>query len=244
MKKMISMIFILCVFAVFAVGAIAQDNPDMFKYFPLNLGNKWIYAMSMTRGDELLEGDLLVNTAPGENPDDENEHLFESFFKGDMLDHVYYILKDDGLYPYKIVFKDKAAVLITIMFSPLRKLPILGNVELGKKYTTSHSVRFYAPDNFLIEEGTADIEVNIEGLEDVVVPAGKFENCLKVNSFTAIAAEKTVTSAKQVRWYAPGIGKVKEIEDVTKYGVEDRNSHTELELKSAVIDGVELFKSN
>lgn len=228
----------LCIFAVFNTALMAQDAYEASKYFPLDINSKWTYEISKIQGEKSTAGDLVVSLVSGDKLDGKDVYLFKSFLNGDAFDTLYYVLDEGGIYVYKVISHDGSSVV----FSPPNRSPFLDIVQAGQKYTTSTPAEIYSPVTASTIDGRLELEWTIEGVEDVVVPAGRFEDCLKISSSSVFNTETSITITTQTRWFALGVGKVKEDYVVTSQGlnIEGGELYAKIELKEATIKGMHI----
>lgn len=253
-KKIIWMVLFVSIFICPNVSTLeAEESIDVSKnesslkeigpnkvseYFPVDEGNKWTYKTSISYGKEPLEGDttIIVN----------NKELLEGSevypLELNRLNEktiAYYSFDDEAIYIHK-VFDGNMYTL----FSPAIKikliLPDQENTE--KQQVILSKIKIFEANGGLKGEGVCKIEVQFEGFENIVVPAGSFENCLKV-SFSIITQTNASASVKQTMWLAKGIGEVKEEKHQTinmltaDFQNKTIESDVKMELKSAEIKG-------
>ncbi|MCD4722720.1 MAG: hypothetical protein K8S13_23115 [Desulfobacula sp.] len=102
------------------------------------------------------------------------------------------------------------------------------NMEVGETWT--HSSTMTAPNG---QSESVTMTFTLEGFEDVEVPAGKFDNCMKVKAEFSTEPDDT-----EYWWWAKGIGEVKSV-DCER---DENNTIKETnisELTSYVLDGTD-----
>lgn len=207
------------------------DEPyDLSKYFPMDIGNRWVYQSFTLEGEEFLESTMIISVKSKEILDSKEIYLFESVFNGKRPLIFYYILDKEGIYLYKMVLENGYS---NIFSPPLLVFP--KNVRLGQGSNLSTLIKTYDANDNLADEGTIEIKGEVEKVENITVPAGKFENCLKVSSSATVRSKKKSMFVIRSIWFAPGVGKIKEVEDIISYEEETKRSHSEIELKNAMI---------
>jgi hypothetical protein len=231
-----SLVAILLLLLARAAGAAepaaSAPGPDNF---PLVRGSEWVYATDLPQGDWIVQAlhPESINSAPpahhdhahggeapaGEARDDKHEHLV--FYRSITvtvpgrsqqvtIGKEWFRRDEDGevLCGRRQVGKDPVYV-----DPPQIQLP--ANPRPGKTWTWSGTV---ADDD-------ARIDGSVEAEEAVKVPAGEFK-ALRVRVETTTSRGK----GRATRWYAPGVGLVKEeVEIAMKDGPPAR---TRAELKS------------
>jgi len=205
----------LCVFLSVLRSAFAYD---LREYYPLAEGNRWQYAITEMNGSEniLKEENMVKGTE----------------MVGDL--NVTKLIYGENNYKLIMVFpeglriyKDVEAEIIDI-FDP----PITTYFENGEKL--SSAIQGSNSENSVVG-GTITTVSALESTEDITVPAGTFENCLKFS----IEREEKISSGWEESslckvWLAKGIGRVKEFCINTEEG---KNSTKLVELIFAIVDG-------
>jgi len=223
-------IFLLPLCFLFACGQ--SDN----EYFPLDKGKYWSYQLTYQTMDGTFKGVYAV------------ENL--SVYKVD--DQTYYVRQLlDGSFNYFQI--DEKGLLLKGREK---------TVDLDTKYTDTQQYIFQFPlqvgtawedtvlSKALIKTGPPQktefhivakvpVTVKIESMTDVVkVPAGTFENCMRVelsgNAFIDAGnyVGKTIVRINEINWYAPGVGLVKSVrKESTKHRALDKGEIT-LELEN------------
>jgi hypothetical protein len=228
MKKLMFIALVFCCFMVSGETCIwAQANYDMSKYFPLGVDNTWVYKMINViegdKGEEIFvssvqdrysssEGDIyVVEINVGENP------IF------------HYRQGAGGVYLHKTVEDDGYSI-----FSPPPL--IFGNrMQLNKEETSSAKAKLFNNRDELIDEYDIEIKSKFEGTEDIVVPAGKFSDCLKINFFLSFYKRRGTMTIERTIWLAKNIGKVKEINTIKVFGGTARSFYNQLDLLKAIL---------
>ena len=210
-------------------GLQAPDNPPdngmiftMSEYFPLGQGNTWTYREE--------DAQLTVKTVSGTQ-------------KINGVDAVKMIDEDgdyqlwtnsNGIVWYKEYDADDIPVCgwEQHLFSPPIHAfdPI---VSVGSKYASNTSL---TTTDCTGKSATASVtyEFTIEGIEDVTVPAGTFNDCLMIKAILSLNGG-TQTNEMTI-WLAKGVGQVKSI-DIEKENGSVVETWTE-NLVSAVVGGV------
>lgn len=152
-------------------------------YFPLDVGDKWIYTSFVPgkyRTDEIIGTEIIngVTTFIEEGiepaPDNFHEKLWLAYDSSSVL--IYRIWNNEGADP---------AIDVTPPGAWLRLSPQVGDTWA----LTGSSI------------GTLNVEV-LSINDTVTVPAGTFNNCIKVQ-FTSSSGDTSI------KYYAPGVGVVR-----------------------------------
>ena len=195
LRNTIPLIVLLCVFA---------NITDAQNYYPADIGNTWVleseagaerntYTIKAT--DERFNGEqvrILEITSEVLGTSSVNTSTF----------HVQ--VEEEGMKLHRIVAE-------------------LGDVFGVAQVEFSPPATFFPPTLQLGEvwETQAETEVNIVGavtvssvneviaIEDVITPAGTFENCLKIRVRTRTAAALGTSRSTSYQWLAPNLGPVK-----------------------------------
>ncbi|MBI5409356.1 MAG: hypothetical protein HZA14_08325 [Nitrospirae bacterium] len=208
----------------------AATTYKMAEYFPLGQGDTWAYTTiengvtgSYTRtvnGTQTVNGVEAVKVIE----DSGDYHLMTSDTNG-LTEYGDYKIEDWGWY--------------RLAYSP--PINYFQNViSVGTKKTLSSDTT-YTDSNNLSTTGTFSVETTVEGVEDATVPAGVFNNCLKIKfifNVTFWGGDYT-QSGEIIQWLAKGVGIVKGSDNrtVNNHGAISTSTLTG-ELISATVGGV------
>ena len=197
---------------------------NMEEFYPLQQENTWIYAkiednvnneeILKIKGEEEIGGVRTVRLFNGEN------------------DYDCLAFDSQGIKKYKE--KDEDQYLI-----PQSPIIIIPNIEVGEEVTYSRNFISNSLDNQKINEFKADVHIKLLSIEDVIIPAGKFSDCLKFSYINYKSTDSGHEEEKIVFWLVRGVGKVKEV----SINIDnDRNKEVEIStethiLISAIING-------
>ncbi len=165
-------------------------------YFPVNAGNTWIF-----------DGDIYKMEITGITKGEEKSIISMSYFDstGIFLWKEKYILLKDQIYFES--FEPHTTILPKVLFDPPLPLAPFSSkpghkIILESKETHSDSIK---------SESQILVTYEIEGVEDVSVPAGAFLNCIKmkVNVQYPQFALEPFFIGDQYWWFAPMVGPVK-----------------------------------
>lgn len=190
-------------FAYFFPFAATAQN-----YYPADIGNMWVLESSdgIERSTYTLEG--------SETDDGEARILLkiktEEISTGDAETDQYFLSVDsDTIKLHSIILEDAVAILTADFPTPVTFFPL--QLELGDKWQIAADAEAKLVVGLTIPgKSTTDLEV--VGFEDVVTPAGTFQNCAKVQldlhltaagGFLNLDIDQTT-----YQWLAPGVGPV------------------------------------
>ncbi|NNF99911.1 MAG: hypothetical protein HKM93_11075 [Desulfobacteraceae bacterium] len=227
MNALFSML--LCCFLILPIGcggggggSGTANNDDFYNvvdYSPFNIGDNYTYRKSPSpspvhtktiTGTEMVHGVEAVKVEDGSG----DYELWSN---------------TDGIRIHKIV--ENGGADITLFDTPVTMIP--AQVTVGETYTFDANFT-YEENGVPANSGTYSGEVYIEGFEDITVPAGEFQDCLKVVTeqtwvFNSPSLSINFTSTL---WIAYDVGDVfEEIES-------NLGTVTTDTLISAVVDGV------
>ena len=196
------LILALGILAAFIPSAPATGAPAG-DYFPLNQGTVWVYRT--TRGP-----DLMLRVSGTGQVGDVTCTLIESISNGMVTQRECFRREGDTVFAYVRAYPS-GNVLLQPPQPMLRLPPSVGQAWLweGK-----------------VGDGTARLQLQWARTEQVTVPAGTY-------AAAQLYLEGTV-AAEQVqswRWYAPGVGMVKEDSILSAPGAEGRGIRIVAELR-------------
>ena len=207
----------------------AEEYYDISQYFPMDVGNKWVYWTYSARGEEASgEGTRVSSIESKETLNGRDVYLFKMYQEAGSI--FYYSLDKRGIYLDKISEEDEY-----VIFSP----PVLlfpNNLKFNQKLKLSSSAKVYNSNGKLIDKGTIKGEVIAKDIEDITVPAGRFEDCLRIYSLLNYKLKRTLTVMTNTTWFAQNVGKIKEKHLATSY-TEKETDYKESKLKRATIKG-------
>ena len=195
-------ILILSFAYAFAFTATAQN------YYPADIGNTWVL--------DSVDGEAQSTyTLEGPETVDGKEHTLlkisnKEFSTGEVDTDTYFLtVGTEAIELHKTIFelKDPPAVVTADFPTPVTFFRL--QLELGDKWQIAGGaeVKVEILPNPILGESITDFEV--VGFEEVVTPAGTFQNCAKVQidlNFTAGGFLNL--DSKTHQWFAPDIGPV------------------------------------
>lgn len=229
MKKTICLLWLKPVLVMsftylFAFTAMAQN------YYPADIGNTWVFdsADGVEQTTYTLEGPETI---------DGQERILlkivtEELSTGEIDTDTYFLsVGDEAIELHKTVFElvEPSAVVNADFPTPVTFFPLL--LEMGDTWeiASDAEVKLEILPTAILGESITNFEV--VGFEEVVTPAGTFQNCAKVQlnvNFTAGGFLNLDSESRQ--WFAPGIGPVQfENSDGVIFGLVSSNLLTEPE---------------
>ena len=192
-------ILMTCLIIGITITAVSQN------YYPTNLGNIWVMesedkterlTYTLEASEESINGKELALLKVTKETLGTDSIITEKFFVE---------FDEDGIKLHKFEVELGSEVLgvaAGVLYPPILFYPL--SLELGDSW-----------------EFTADLEVNLAGpitftsvntvvaVEDVVTPAGTFENCLKIKLRTNTVSTLAISRSTVYQWLAPNFGPVK-----------------------------------
>ena len=165
-------------------------------YFPVQLDNTWIFNGEL--------GKMKIT-----NIDDQTATKAVTFTYFDSSDvplwKEEYKLEENQL--YWVTFESKTTLLPVISFNP--PLPFAPVSDRQGYKTVLHSTQTHSDTT--TNETQIIVAYEIQAVEDVVVPAGKFLNCIKMKIDVQYPqlVRHPLFYGEQIFWYAPLVGPVK-----------------------------------
>ena len=199
-------------------------------YYPPDVGNIWV--LESVDGEE-----RSTYTLEGPETIDGQERILlkirnEELSTAEVDTDTYFLtVGDEAIELHKTIFelKEPPAIVTADFPTPVTFFPL--QLELGDKWQIAGEaeVKVEILPNPVLGESTTDFEV--VGFEDVITPAGTFQNCAKVQidlNFTAGGFLNLDSNTHQ--WFAPDIGPVQyENSDSLIFGLVSSNLLTETE---------------
>jgi len=209
-------LFIALAFLLSACGGGGSDSgipgnsntpTHTANYYPVTVGSKWTYSITSanstpsTWSSEITQGgaasySMKITTASSGY----------SVIDAALTNGAWGVTKS-------VSYDPSGAVLSTITYSPPQLL-FPSKTDIGTHETTTSTLTSGGNNS------QATIDITVDGIESVTVPAGTFANALKLTSKTTMSGSTASVSA----WYADGAGFVKS-ED-TYGGTQELTSYT------------------
>lgn len=206
-KKCVKFVFLFL--SLLIISCSQKEN----SYFPLDKGYKWQYDVSLITRDGLLNQKYIFNNLGKGELNGESVYLRQSL-DGSIL---YYSLSEEGIYYLGNINSQR----INPEFNEDKQLIIPNELSVGTEWehtTVTRLLKKTGPPQKTVFKIIAKVplEIKIESLDETVdVPAGHFENCMKVSMEGFVFKNAgnyvglTMVSVDQTNWYAPGIGLIK-----------------------------------
>ncbi len=173
-------------------------------YYPADIGNTWVL--------ESVDGvERSTYTLEASETDDGEERVLlkirtEEISTGESETDQYFLtVGAEAIELHRTVLEDEVAVLTADFPTPATFFPL--QLELGDKWQIVADAEVkLAVGNPILGKSTTDLEV--VGFEDVVTPAGTFENCAKVQLALELTTVFLSLDSTTYQWFAPDIGPV------------------------------------
>ena len=186
-------------FAYFFTFAVAAQN-----YYPADIGNTWVLDSvdGVERSTYTLEA--------SETTDGEESVLLkirtEELSTGEFETDQYFLsVGDEAIKLHRIILEDAVAILTADFPTPATFFPL--QLELGDKWQIVADAEVkLAVGKPIPGKSTTDFEV--VGFEDVVTPAGTFQNCAKVQLSLELTTAFLDLGSNTFQWFAPDIGPI------------------------------------
>ena len=225
-------LILLLVFIFFCLSAVLRA--ENFEYYPMGLGN--ISVLETEDGTERIT--YTVEAAEERFNGTEMALLkrkAETLGTDDTTGEVYFLHFDEaGAKLHKIVAELGSVFgTATAEFSP----PVLflpASLEVGDSwdFTLETVVKLSGPLS-------VSSVYEVTGVEDVVTPAGTFENCLKVQIESRTESRLGITRTTSYQWLAPDVGIVKiETDQEIVFNLVSSNLLTDVSPYDVTGDGV------
>ena len=177
---------------------------EALKYYPTDLGNVWVLetadgteriTYTIEADEERLNGREIARF----------KREAETVGTDDTTGEVYFVhFDDDGVKLYKVVAElgSVFGTATAILSPPVLFLP--ASMELGDswKFTLESEVILTGPIS-------VSSVYEVVAVEDVVTPAGTFENCLKIQLDSRTVSTLSVGRSTSYQWLAPNVGIVR-----------------------------------
>jgi len=171
LKKYLIVVSIMFMVMPFLGENVAAYN--MAEYFPLNQGDQWTYRSTVNGLPMPLK--MVVNGAEWVNGVETiKKDVWMPFFPDG---YQCLVMDSEGAKLYKWHLPEIDTIFI---FDPPH-IPFPAQFDLGETYQGSCSFSTYSSDGIFQDTGTGNLTVSLESVEDITVPAGTFEDCLKIS---------------------------------------------------------------
>ena len=213
----------------FVFTAAAQN------YYPADIGNTWVLDSvdGVERSTYTLEA--------SETADGEERVLLkiktEELSTGESETDQYFLtVGAEAIELHRTVLEDAVAVLTADFPTPATFFPL--QLELGDKWQIPADAEVMLVGGLTIT-GKSTTNLEVVEFEDVVTPAGTFENCAKVRLELTLTTPFLNLDSTTYQWFAPDIGPVQyENSDSLIFGLVSSNLLTEPEAPETPEDDV------
>ncbi|MBM3474756.1 MAG: hypothetical protein FJX75_15945 [Armatimonadetes bacterium] len=190
---------------LFACVAVAQEY-TLQEYMPQAMGSKWTVQSTGGRGDETLTISITKTMDFGGT---QVPLALTQAADGTPRSGSLELVSADTYTIYGMLFGGRpggggGGELTTVPYNPPVEFP--GTLTIGQ--TVEKTTTMGAGDR----QASVTIKLQLAAVENVTVPKGTFENCLKVlltTTFAANAQGQTPPPRTRTIWYAKGVGAVK-----------------------------------
>ena len=213
---------------IFTVSSGGTTTYKMADYFPLGLGDTWTYEEEF--------GGFFTKTVSG--TETINGTIAQ---KMDEMGAAYTLFTNDsnGLKRYKTFTTEDGSWRMDIFNPPIIYSPAAFSVGNSQTFNSTVS---YSDGEGLLDSGTITGTSTVEGIETAVVPAGTFEDCLriKITENYALSGGSLSFTTDYTLWLAKGVGIVRDTgsETISVFGVPIGTFTWDEKLSSATIGGV------
>ncbi len=217
------------VLAVWVCFTTACADNNQANYFPLNKGAKWRYDVALTTRDGLEKQKYFLNSLG------KKELADKAVFVKHSLDGsaLYYSENEKGItYLGHVsdlnlgrIFKPDEQVIFPYPIEKDSRWQTVTETRLLKKTGPPQKTEFKIV-------ARVPMDATVESLsETITVPAGTFENCLKIIKSGSTMKDAgnyvglTMVNVEETSWYAPNIGLVKmQREETTQSAALDKGN--------------------
>ena len=189
---------ILSFVCVFAFTATAQN------YYPADIGNMWVLESSdgieqttySLEGPEIIDGEehILLKITTVEIHTGESE-----------TDQYFLTVDPEVIKLHRIILEDAIATLTADFPTPVTFFPL--QLVLGDKWQIVADAEAKLEVGLTLS-GKSTTNFEVVGLEEVVTPAGTFQNCAKVRLDLKLTTAFLNLDSTTYQWFAPNVGPV------------------------------------
>ena len=173
-------------------------------YYPADIGNTWV--LDSVDGEERSTYTLERS----ETADGEERILLEirteELSTGESETDQYFLtVGAEAIEIHRTVLEDEVATLTADFPTPAIFFPL--QLELGDKWEIPADAEVMLVGGLTIN-GKSTTNLEVVGFEEVVTPAGTFENCAKVRLELTLTTPFLNLDSTTYQWFAPDIGPV------------------------------------
>ena len=194
----------IVLFAVLLTLCCVAKEAASQNYYPTDLGNVWVLesedkteriTYSIDASEETINGIELALLKITSETVGTDSILTENYF-------VDFDEEGMKLYKYLVELGPPFGEVIGLVYPPILFYPLILELNDTWEFTVETEVNLVGPGTF-----TSISEV--VAMEDVVTPAGTFEDCLKIKIRTISQSRLSITRSTSYQWFAPEFGPVK-----------------------------------
>ncbi|MDE0322310.1 MAG: hypothetical protein OXN27_00180 [Candidatus Poribacteria bacterium] len=211
----------------------AVSTVETPKYYPIDVGNR-----SVLETEDGTERITYTVEAAEERFEDKEITLLkrkaETSGTDETTGEVYFVhLDDDGVKLHKVVAElgSVFGTATAVLSPPVLFLP--ASLALGDSW------EFMLESEVILTGPVSVLSVyEVVAVEDVVTPAGTFENCLKIKLDSRTVSTLSVTRSTSYQWMAPNVGIVRvETDQEIVFNLVNSNSLTDVSIYDVTGDG-------
>ena len=179
---------------------------DMAEYYPINQGDEWIYSATVNKIPALVKwsinGTEIVNEVNTIKVEASSPFSKEG-------DNICIVMDSSGCNIFKEV-RASNGVMFIYDETPLLFFPAQFE-NVGESHQQSFSYGIYSTDDgSFMATADKNSTVSLESVENVTVPGGTFENCLKIaQSGSFQVSDNWYGEFDYAYWYAQNVGLIK-----------------------------------
>jgi hypothetical protein len=171
---------------------------DLAGYFPLKVGYHWEYDSDVNESQKIV---LSFKVTGMEKVNGVDCYIYEGFSGGKSSQKEYYELNKKALICHRRVVNTSLTADL-IPPEPMLEYPL----TLGKTWKWEGKIT---------KDVSGTFNFTVAGEEELTTPAGKFET-IKI-SMDGSASDGS--AVKSTRWFAPGVGMVKEVSELDTFKI-------------------------
>ncbi len=183
-------------------GGTSNGEIDLF---PLTVGNSWTYNITV---DSNLAGQKTQTVLRTDmHPDAEGEVFVLESLKPSGSRTVSYQQKRGGdtVRYVEEIHKASGGPPSSEVYTPYKLRVWNDALVVGEQRVESYSENSKDPDGIITGEFAKTEEWVVGAIESVTVPAGTFDDAVRIHRTTV------TTATEKTYWFAPGVGKIREV---------------------------------
>ncbi|MCY4401164.1 MAG: hypothetical protein OXD54_01150 [Candidatus Poribacteria bacterium] len=201
--NILKLLLVLAIICNFSYTAAAQN------YYPADIGNEWVLERTDGKQNRVYKLEKPEDVADSEYTLLKIETVNPNTNKVVDTDKYFLTSDEEGIKLHKTVLEQAPFGNATAIFTtPAIFFP--KELVLGDKWDVIVDANLKSPILEIDLKSTTNFE--IVGFEDIVTPAGTFQNCAKIKLIlTVVAAGGTINfdPTTSYQWLAPDVGPIK-----------------------------------